>query len=263
MSEDAPMNIGVALQRPFAVKQRVLRMQTKLHCWAATEGGRRFDDLYNLVADPCFLACAWERVRNNTGARTAGIDKRTAWSIENSEGGVEGFLEDLRAALKARVFQPVPVRRARIPKANGKMRTLGIPTVADRVVQAALKLVLEPIFEADFSPHSHGFRPNRRAQDAIQDIRKNAREGYAWVFETDIAACFDEISHPVLMDRMRRRVGDKRVLALVKSFLKAEVLGEDGVNRDTFTGTPQGGSATRKSHVVSGCTEGGSMLSMM
>lgn len=241
MSEDAPVNIGAALGKPFTVKQHVLSMQSKLHCWAAADRGRRFDDLFNLVADPYFLVYAWERVRNNKGARTAGIDNRTATSIENSEAGVEGFLEDLRVSLKARAFQPVPVRETRIPKANGKLRSLGIPTVADRVVQAALKLVLEPIFEADFSSHSYGFRPNRRAQDAVQDIRQNAMNGYVWVFETDIAACFDEIDHTALMERVRGRISDKRVLALVKSFLRAGVLGEDGVNRDTFTGTPQGG----------------------
>ncbi|WP_433635265.1 group II intron reverse transcriptase/maturase [Nocardia sp. CA-120079] len=235
------MNIGAALGKPFTVKQRVLSMQSKLHCWAAADRGRRFDDLYNLVSDPCFLVHAWDRVAGNTGARTAGIDKRTVMSIENSQGGTERFLEDLRAVLKARAFRPEPVRQVRIAKANGKLRSLGIPTVADRVAQAALKLVLEPIFEAGFSASSYGFRPNRRAQDAIQDIRHKAAKGYVWVFETDIAACFDEIDHTALMDRVRDRIADKHVLALVKSFLKAGILGEDGVNRDTWSGTPQGG----------------------
>lgn len=241
MSEDTPVNTGVALLKTFSSRQAVLRMQTKLHRWAVADRGRRFDDLYNLVADPCFLAMAWERVRENTGARSAGIDKRTARSIEASEGGVEGFLEDLRAALKARTFIPVPVRQVRIPKANGKLRSLGIPTVADRVVQASLKLVLEPIFEVDFSPSSYGFRPRRRAQDAIEDIRKNAQSTYEWVFEADIASCFDEIDHTALMGRVRGRISDRRVLALIKAFLKAGVLGEDRVNRDTYSGTPQGG----------------------
>lgn len=130
MSEDTPVNIGVALSKPFTARQTVLRMQTKLHRWAVTDHGRRFDDLFNLVADPYFLAVAWSRVRENTGARSAGIDKRTARSIEASARGVEGFLEDLRAALKARIFAPVPVRRVQIPKANGKLRSLGIPTEA-------------------------------------------------------------------------------------------------------------------------------------
>lgn len=241
MAEDAPMNIGAALELPLVARQKVLRMQAKLHCWAATDRGRRFDDLFNLVADPCFLAMAWERVRENTGARSAGIDKRTVRSIENSPTGVVGFLEELREALRSRSFRPVPVRRVEIPKASGKLRKLGIPTVADRVVQAALKLVLEPIFETDFSDSSYGFRPRRRAQDAIEDIRFHAHRGYAWVFEADIAACFDEIDHTALMGRVRGRIGDKRVLALVKTFLHAGVLDTDGLTYGTFTGTPQGG----------------------
>jgi len=128
-----------------------------------------------------------------------------------------------------------------IPKAGGKSRRLGIPTVRDRVVQAALKLVLEPIFEADFQPCSYGFRPGRRAQDAIAEIHLFCSHSYTWVVEGDITACFDEIDHVALTDRVRARIGDKRILALVKAFLKAGILSEDGVERDTSTGTPQGG----------------------
>jgi RNA-directed DNA polymerase len=133
-----------------------------------------------------------------------------------------------------------------IPKSNGKFRRLGIPTVTDRVVQAALKLVLEPIFEAGFQPCSYGFRPNRRAQDAIAEIHHFTSKRYHWVLDADISACFDEISHPALLARVRRRIADKRVLGLVKAFLKAGVLSEQGITRDTKTGTPQGGSATRR-----------------
>ena len=235
------MNIGAALELPLVAHRRVLRMQTKLHCWAAADRGRRFDDLFNLAADPCFLAVAWSRVRENTGARSAGIDKRTAGSIEARADGVAGFLEELREALRSGAFRPVPVRRVEIPKSGGKVRKLGIPTVADRVVQASLKLVLEPIFETDFSDSSYGFRPGRRAQDAIEDIRKFAREGYEWVFEADIAACFDEIDHSALLQRVRGRIGDTRILRLVKAFLKAGVLDTDGTTYDTYSGTPQGG----------------------
>jgi RNA-directed DNA polymerase len=188
MSEDAPVNIGAMLRMPFTASQRVLGIQTKLHERAATDPGRRFDDLYNLVADPAFMATAWMRVRENKGAQTAGIDKRTARAIEASAGGVEGFLEDIRDQLRSRTFRPLPVRQRRIPKANGTLRSLGIPTVADRVVQACLKLVLEPILEADFSASSYGFRPERRAQDAVEEIRFYAQRGYEWVFEGDIAS---------------------------------------------------------------------------
>jgi len=128
-----------------------------------------------------------------------------------------------------------------IPKAGGKLRSLGIPTARDRTVQAALKLILEPIFEADFHPCSYGFRPRRRPHDAIAEIHMLATNSYEWVLEGDITACFDEIDHSALLGRVRDRVRDKRVVALVKAFLKSGVLSEDGVTRDTKMGTPQGG----------------------
>jgi RNA-directed DNA polymerase len=221
---------------------RVLGIQTKLHQWATGDPARRFDDLFNLVCDPAFLLVAWHRVRGNKGARTAGVDGQVARDVERGHG-VEGFLADLRAELKARRFAPLPVRERLIPKpgGSGKLRRLGIATIRDRVVQAACKLVLEPIWEADFRPCSYGFRPGRRAQDAIEEIRYLATRSYEWVLEADITACFDELSHVGIMDRLRQRIADRRVLALVKAFLKAGILGEDGVERDTVTGTPQGG----------------------
>jgi RNA-directed DNA polymerase len=216
-------------------------MQAKLHRWAVTDAGRRFDDVFNLVYDPAFLAAAWDRVRTNTGARTAGVDQIAPRSITSSRA--TAMLADLRDQVKTGRFVPDRVRQKSIPKANGKVRWLGIPTMADRVVQASLKLVLEPIFEADFQPSSYGFRPRRRAQDAIAEIHYlgSTIRDYGWVFEADITACFDEINHQALLDRMRRRISDKKVLGLVKAFLKAGVLTEDGLNRDTRTGTPQGG----------------------
>jgi RNA-directed DNA polymerase len=215
-------------------------MQTKLHQWATTDPGRQFDDLGNLVYDPAFLVVAWDRVRTNKGGRSAGVDGIAPRSIP-AGGGV--FLDGLRDDLKARRFTPTSVREKMIPKGGGKLRRLGIPTVADRVVQAALKVVLEPIFEADFKPCSYGFRPRRRAQDAIAEIHYFGAPSrkYEWVFEADITACFDEISHSALVARVRERVGDQRILGLVKAFLKAGILSEDGVSRDTITGTPQGG----------------------
>ena len=155
--------------------------------------------------------------------------------------GKETLLTELRDDLKARRFVPLPVREKLIPKKGGRFRGLGIPTARDRCVQASLKLVLEPIFEADFKPCSYGFRPRRRAQDAIEEIFFYTTHSYEWVLEGDIKSCFDEISHIGLMDRLRARVGDKRVLGLVKAFLKAGILGEDQVQRDTVTGIPQGG----------------------
>jgi RNA-directed DNA polymerase len=232
------VNIGEPWPDSDAAWAQVLEMQTKLHQWATDDPKRRFDDLYNLVSDPAFLVVAWERVRGNRGARSAGVDGVKPRSIVF---GAAELLGGLRDDLKARRFEPLPVRERMIPKTGGKLRRLGIPTARDRVVQAALKLVLEPIFEADFRPCSHGFRPGRRAQDAIAEIRHLTSVRYAWVLEGDITACFDEIDHTALMDRVRRRIGDKRVLSLVKAFLKAGVLSEDDIFRDTDTGTPQGG----------------------
>jgi RNA-directed DNA polymerase len=224
---------------PFA---RVSGMQTKLHRWAVADPGRRFDDLFNFVHDPATLIVAFARVAGNTGARTAGVDGLTAADIAETVG-VPGFLDDLRGALKDGSFRPLPVRQRKIPKpgGSGKVRSLGIPTIADRVVQAALKLVLEPIFEADFVPVSYGFRPNRRAHDAIAEIHQFGTHGYRWVLDADIEACFDRIDHTALMGRVRGRITDKRVLALVKAFLKAGILTELGGHEDTHTGTPQGG----------------------
>jgi RNA-directed DNA polymerase len=226
---------------PIRAKLRVLEIQTKLHRWANDDPHRRFDDLYNLVTDPSFLLMAWERVAGNKGARSAGVDGMTATMVAQRIG-VESFLAEVREQLKARTFCPLPVRERMIPKPGShKRRRLGIPTVADRVVQASLKLVLEPIFEADFQPCSYGFRPNRRAHDAMAETRFLASKTYEWVLEGDIEACFDEIDHAALVDRVRTRIGDKRVLALVKAFLKAGILTEVGLSKETVTGTPQGG----------------------
>jgi RNA-directed DNA polymerase len=214
-------------------------MQTKLHRWAVADQGFRFDDVFNLACDPAILVMAFDRVAGNTGARTAGVDGVRAADVEAS--GVTAHLDHIRSALKAGTFRPLPVRERMIPKAGGKLRRLGIPTITDRVVQAALKLVLEPIFEADFRPCSYGFRPNRRAHDAIAEIHLFGSQGYRRVLDADIEACFDRIDHVALMDRVRVRVKDKRVLALVKAFLKAGIMTEFGDRNETISGTPQGG----------------------
>src|SRR4029450_12586626 len=221
-------------------ERRGREIQAKLPQWASDDSHRRFDDLFNLVTDPAFLLVAWDRVRGNKGARTAGVDGQTAYYVETVRG-VEMVLDELRSRLKDRSFRPPPVRERMIPKANGQTRRLGIATVTDRVVQASLKLVLEPIFEADFLPCSYGFRPGRRAQDAVAEVRHFTARSYEWIVEGDIEACFDEISHAALMGRVRERIGDKRVLALVKAFLKAGILTEGGLVIATQTGTPQGG----------------------
>ena len=224
------MNTSEPLLGLLQARQRVLEIQTKLHRWANDDPDRRLDDLFNLVTDPSFLLMAWERVRGNKGARSAGVDGRTAASVRERIG-VEDFLAELRDQLRSRSFRPLPVRERMIPKPGSrKRRRLGIPTVAD--------------FEADFEPCSYGFRPNRRAHDAVAETRFLASKSYEWVLEGDITACFDEISHSALMDRVRARVADKRVLALVKAFLKAGILTEIGTTKESVTGTPQGGIMT-------------------
>jgi RNA-directed DNA polymerase len=227
---------------PYSAEQRVLRMQAKLHLWAAEDPGRVFRDLFNLVGHPDFLTTAWERVRGNKGARTAGVDRVIPAFISN-DADIVAFLGDAREQLRSRAFCPLPVRERKIPKPGqrGTFRKLGIPTAMDRLVQASLKLVLEPIFEADFKPVSYGFRPGRRAQDAIAEIHAFGSVGYHWVLEADIKACFDEIDHAALMGRVRRRIGDKRVLTLIKAFLKSGIMTEGGRVEGTITGTPQGG----------------------
>jgi RNA-directed DNA polymerase len=216
-------------------------MQAKLHRWAGEDSSRRFGDLFNLVCDPYFLAEAWMRVSGNRGAGTPGTDGVTAAQVGRRAGGVSGFLAEIREQLKTGTYRPSAVRQVMIPKGNGKLRELGIPTLADRVVQASLKLVLEPVFEADFFPCSYGFRPGRRAQDAISEIQYLASRTYTWVLEADIRACFDEIDHTALMGRLRARIKDKQVCALVRAFLKAGVMTQYGDRDETLTGTPQGG----------------------
>src|ERR1043165_8163888 len=188
---DAPQS---GLVRPWS---RVSEMQAKLHRWAVADPGRRFDDLFNFVYDPATLVVAFSRVAGNQGARTPGVD---GWIVADIEErvGAPGCLDGLRTSIKDGSFRPLPVRERKIPKpgGSGKVRKLGIPTIADRVVQAALKLVLEPIFEADFLPVSYGFRPKRRAHDAIAEIHHFGTPGYRGGLDADIEAAFHQLSPP-------------------------------------------------------------------
>lgn len=236
------MNTGASLPGLDEARERVLHFQRKLHDWASMDPERRFCDLWNLVCDPATLLVAWSRVSANRGSRTAGVDSMTRHRVER-ELGTERLLRELRAELKERRFRPAPVRERQIPKRDGNKRRLGIPTLKDRVVQMALKLVLEPIFESGFYPSSYGYRPGRRAHDAIAEIVHfaHAPSNYEWVIEADIEACFDRIDHAQLIGEVNKRVGDKRVLELVRAFLKAGVMTETGRLERTVTGTPQGG----------------------
>ena len=222
-------------------RPRVLSHQRKLHRWASAEPARRFGDLFNLVCDQATLLVAWERVASNRGARTAGVDAETRFAVERR--GVQSFLEGIRSSLREGSFMPMPVREATIPKKGGKVRRLGIPTLRDRVVQMALKLVLEPLFESDFYPSSYGYRPGRRAQDAIAEIYHFTKQPslYEWVIEGDIKACFDNVDHQILIGLVGERVSDRKVLHLVRAFLRAGVVRQLGGFAASLTGTPQGG----------------------
>jgi RNA-directed DNA polymerase len=238
------VNTGAPLPGLEEAQQRVLDVQRKLHEWASCDAERRFCDLWNLVCDPATLVVAWSRVSRNRGSRTAGIDGKTRRHVEQI--GVARFLRELRGELKSGEFRPLAVRERLIPKRDGTMRRLGIPTLKDRVVQMALKLVMEPLFEADFYPSSYGYRPGRRAQDAIAEIVHftKAPSHYEWVVEADIEACFDRLSHSLILEEVRRRIVDKRVLGLVRAFLKAGVMRETGGLERSVSGTPQGGIAS-------------------
>lgn len=233
MKTPAPLDARLA-------EERVLGWQTKLHRWAAQDEQQRFGDLFNLVCDPATLLVAWERVKRNRGSRTAGVDGQTRARIEQM--GVQQLLAELRQELRSGSYRPLPARERLIPKRSGKLRSLGIAALRDRIVQMAAKLALEPIFEADFCPTSYGFRPGRRAQDAIEQVRFfiHAPRSYEWVIEGDVEDCFGSIHHGLLMEQVRRRVTDKRVLVLIRRFLAAGVMREHGGLAATPSGTPQG-----------------------
>jgi RNA-directed DNA polymerase len=239
------VNTGAPLVGLDEAEERVLHFQRKLHELASDDAECRFHDLWNLVCDPATLLVAWSRVSRNRGSRTAGIDGKTRSYVER-ELGVERFLDGLRGELKSGGFRPLAVKERRIPKGDGRYRRLGIPTLRDRVVQMALKLVLEPVFESGFYSSSYGYRPGRRAQDAIAEIVQFTKNpsNYEWVIEADVEACFDQLAHSQILGEVRRRIADKRVLALVRSFLKAGVMMETGRLQRTVTGTPQGGIAS-------------------
>src|SRR5258706_1271235 len=226
-------------------RQRKLRMWSEqrltdpdLGLFASRKDLRLFD-LYHLVYEQNWLRAAHDRVASNAGSRTAGCDGIT---MEYFDRDLEGNLVKLAEELRTQTFRPYPVRQVYIPKKNGKLRPLGIPSARDRIVQESLRMVMEPIFEAEFYDLSFGFRPNRSTHDALATVihRASNRCRYFWVIEGDIQAYFDTIHHKKLMELLRRRIRDEKLLRLVWRFLRAGVM-EDTLFTDTTTGTPQGG----------------------
>jgi len=227
--------VTVHAARPTTPQDQSRELQRKLYLAAKRNRNRRFHALYDRIFRPDILRQAWEEVRRNGGS--AGEDGVTIEDVERE--GVEQFLSQIEQDLKAGTYRPRPVLRVYIPKADGRQRPLGIPTVRDRVVQQACKMVIEPIFEANFCDNSYGFRPKRSAQQAVSVVKKALITGW-WVVDADIQSYFDAIDHAMLMSLLKRRISDRRVLKLMRQWLEAGVL-EDGGRKATEIGSPQGG----------------------
>ena len=223
-------------QKANNTKEKVRQLQRKLYLAAKANSKRRFHALYDKVYRKDILHEAWKRVKAKGGV--GGIDKVTISDIEKY--GVDKFILEIQQELIIGKYNPKPVKRTYIPKGKGEQRPLGIPIIRDRVIQMAVKMVIEPIFEADFKECSYGFRPKRNAHQALDRIRKDTSNKGWWVVDADIKGYFDNISHNKLMLMVKQRISDRRILKMIWKWLKGGVM-EDGEYRDSETGSPQGG----------------------
>jgi len=235
--------------------ESIRTLQRKLYRKAKQEPACRFHALYDKVYRADILGHAYNLVRANKGS--AGIDGVTFEAIEEKEGAI-AFVAELAGALKDKTYRPDPVKRVMIPKANGSQRPLGIPTIRDRVAQMAMKLVIEPIFEADFCDTSYGFRPRKSAHDAVDDVTHTMNKGYTKVIDADLSKYFDTIPHANLMATVAERISDGAVLHLIQMWLKTPVMEEDkdgtkrniGGGKGNRKGTPQGGVVTPRTQKI-------------
>lgn len=233
MLETTKQNAETEVRKGDWVETRVWTERMLAALVSGVQGGKWFS-LYDKIYRPEVLEAAWERVRKNKGA--AGVDKISTKRFESNK---LSYLEELHSGLKTGSYQPQPVRRIEIPKGEGKTRPLGIPIVKDRIVQAALKSVIEPIYEHQFLDMSYGFRPGRGCKDALREVQQRLDDGHCWVVDADIQGYFDNLSHEILMKRITESISDGKVLGLIKKFLEQDILAE-AKKWTPVKGTPQG-----------------------